>query len=369
MASGHSSNSKETTARSVPGCSSTCSTCAPLNYPTLGSTGSGKSGSTHSTDTSVDFRLSTDIIESTMNVLLTILNFGILLFGLFAFIITAGFFGEANRYPMATIVGLIWGTVVTLVAVVPLILQTYMSWRLFTKGSYLLSPRVHHWIPLVSLICSLALGFGLMLLGEGLVSMNRKANQEKQAKAILALREKLTAHTPTEASYCELVNLDPNATEEEMELCKKRIMSLGSDDQKWQEFEFFIDREFYPKLKFRYWGESQGMTTGSRCEPWFVKTFFTLWMKRHDLKDRKNRAELSGLLQSSYQWSTLSKSIFNQKIAPELIHKLKSEAGWSEKNFNELYSANAADPRPKDDEQRDNWMIAADLKRIAGLSE
>jgi hypothetical protein len=253
-------------------------------------------------------------------------------------LIAFAFKGESNRgAPMPSLESIVQGLslVIALLPAISLAVVFYINHN--RPETHRLS-AIYFFIPVLVAFISVIAASGMVTLSEA-VGVPARAEQRKQSEAeikarISDLRTRVSNNT---ASICELVNLDPAATNEEMNRCLEKIEASGDAEKRWTEFSYFLTEPFY-RLRSNEFGEEKNLSfqVGEKRQVWFLTTFFQTWLKISNLSDPKAREQLAGFTESitSGEWSNETRATLQTTVIPQIVQHLKLEAKWDDTTFN-----------------------------------
>lgn len=237
------------------------------------------------------------------------------------------FSGEAYRGRQAPVQMWVHFAAVV-VSLLPLAATAACAWK--ARGAPALSVLA---APALTLLLAAPAAVGLLPLGEALGAASSKA-REKEAVAQLRARAGLG-----EASYCELVNRDPQSGEEEMSRCRAAVDAAQGEARR-REWEHFIDRG-----SLRSWNPFQlGLiprwdfntdhlpTLKPALQGWFLKAFFTDLLAEPGLLDTPaGRSRFWRLVQSAgrLKWSAEALAVFERDLRPALRKRVAAQTDWS----------------------------------------
>jgi hypothetical protein len=250
----------------------------------------------------------------------------------FGALITLAFADEANRgRPRPTLaVGLLWLSLLfALLPVLVAVLILIARWR----GSETF-PTLALWSPLLATLVAVPLFVVTLRATE---SVTARSREEAERNALEEVRSSVRAGS--DERVCELVNLDPRATADEVDRCFAKLDGLKGTAL-WRELQWFIHSSHFSAWNAAQVGQSEEWNNRwipvvpAGRQSGFLKRFFATWMEQPDfLQSRADRLlcwfSLIDVFRGQ-EWSAEARAVMRANVLPELRRRLTGPAAPTE---------------------------------------
>jgi hypothetical protein len=211
-----------------------------------------------------------------------------------------------------------------LLALAPVIVAVLVFIARWRTGEKL--PTLMLWSPLLATIVAIPL-FALAVRATADVAT--RSREEAERHALEAVRSSVRAGS--DERVCELVNLDPRATPDEVNRCFAKLEGLRGEAL-WRELQWFVRSQHFHAWNAQQLGQSEEWNNRwipvvpAERQSGFLKLFFETWMAQPDFLQSREARRLCWFtlidVFRGQEWSEEAKAAMRTTVVPELRRRL-----------------------------------------------